>query len=84
MRTSGHVLFLGFCYLSVIALSGQSGVGGWLVTTMLHKQTPNPAIYGVFACLHKCRRMFDVQQHEAQSQVFLTFANLPKTLLFAG
>ena len=39
-----------------------------MVTTMLHKPTQNPTIFGVFACLcNMCRRMFDVQQHEARS-----------------
>ena len=52
---------------------------------MLHKPTQNPTSYGVFACLYNmCRRMFDVQQHEARSQVFVTSANMPKTLLFAA
>ena len=50
--------------------------------TMLPKPTQHPAIDGIFAYLYNmCRRMFDVQQHEARSQVFTTFANMPKTLL---
>ena len=45
-----------------------------MVTTMLRKPTQNHAIYGVLlvytAC---CRRMLDVQQHEALSQMFMPF-----------
>ena len=56
-----------------------------MVTTTLHKPTQNPTIYGIFACLYNmCSRMFDVQQREVRSQVFMTVANMPKTLLFAA
>ena len=63
---------------------GICGGVGWL-RPFYTNQTKTNAICGVFACLYNMRRrMFDVQQDEAESQVFMTFANMPKTVLLAA
>ena len=60
---------------------GRRGGGGgrWLRPCFTHTHTPNqnPAIYGVFLPAYtRCRRrMSDVRQDEALSQVFMTLAN---------
>ena len=52
---------------------------------MLHKPVQNPAVYSGFAYLcNMYRGMLDVPQHEAPSQMLMTFPIMPKTLLFAA
>ena len=47
---------------------------------------PQTLLFTAILPLHAtcCRRMFDVQQHEALSQVFMPIASIPQTLLFAA
>ena len=56
---------------------GRGEGGGYGHVTHTHTPNQNPAIYGVFLPAYtRCRRrMSDVRQDEALSQVFMTLAN---------
>ena len=57
------------------------GGGGYDHVTQTNR---SPAIYGGFLLVYTQHVAFDVQQHEARSQVVMTFANMPETLLFTA
>ena len=63
---------------------GRGGRG--VVTTMLHKRTKKPCWLRLLCLFIRHVQedvcLFDVQQHEARSQMFMTFASMPKALVF--